>query len=193
LEGRDEEVGRGVAVKVLRAEHRDRPELRRRFLEEGRITGRLQHPGVVPVYALGRLADGRPYFTMKLVQGRTLAELLAAGAGPEQDRPRLLKVFEQVCQALAYAHAQGVIHRDLKPANVMVGEFGEVQVMDWGLAKVLSPAQADTVGRPPADGGATPTLCGTVGETQAGAGPGAPGCSAPQPGRRRGRGAPPRR
>src|SRR5262249_54352900 len=101
LKGRDGEVGRSVAIKVLREEHGDRAALRRRFLEEGRITGQLQHPGVVPVYGLGRLADGRPYFTMKLVQGRTLAELLAARAGPEQDRPRLLKVFEQVCQALA--------------------------------------------------------------------------------------------
>src|SRR5262249_45362635 len=126
-----------VAVKVLLEEHHNRPELRRRFLEEGRITGRLQHPGVVPVYGLGRLADGRPYFTMKLVQGRTLAELLAERSRPGAGRPRLVKVFEQVCQALAYAHAQGVIHRDLKPSNVMVGAFGEVQVMDWGLAKVL--------------------------------------------------------
>src|SRR5262245_42868860 len=169
LEGRDEEVGRGVAVKVLREEHRDSPELRRRFLEEGRITGRLQHPGVVPVYALGRLADGRPYFTMKLVQGTTLADLLGARAHPEQDRPRLLKVFEQVCQALAYAHAQGVIHRDLKPQNVMVGAFGEVQVMDWGLAKVLAPARADTASREPPDGGSLiPTLCATGAETQAG-------------------------
>src|SRR5262249_1780493 len=91
LEGRDEEGGRGGAVKVLLEEHRDRPELRRRFIEEGRITGRLQHPGVVPVYGLGRLADGRPYFAMKLVKGRTLAELLAGRARPEQDRPRLLK------------------------------------------------------------------------------------------------------
>src|SRR5262249_5671786 len=153
LKGRDDEVGRDVAVKVLLEEHRDRPELRRRFLEEGRITGQLQHPGVVPVYGLGRLADGRPYFTMKLVKGRTLAHLLAqrpegADAGRReavapQDRPRLLKVFEQVCQAVAFAHSRGVIHRDLKPANIMVGAFGEVQVMDWGLAKLLA-AQADT-------------------------------------------------
>src|SRR5262245_30494128 len=181
LVGRDEEVGRAVAIKVLLDEHGDRSELRRRFLEEGRITGRLQHPGVVPVYGLGRLADGRPYFAMKLVKGRTLAELLAGRARPEQDRPRLLKVFEQVCQALAYAHAQGVIHRDLKPSNVMVGEFGEVQVMDWGLAKVLPPAQADTANRPPADDrGVSPTLCGTGGDTRAGTVLGTPGYMAPE-------------
>jgi tetratricopeptide (TPR) repeat protein len=97
----------------------------------------LQHPGVVPVYELGQFPDRRPYFTMKLVKGRTLAQLLAERTDRAQDRPRFLKVFEQVCQALAYAHARGVIHRDLKPSNIMVGAFGEVMVMDWGLAKVL--------------------------------------------------------
>src|SRR5205807_2370325 len=83
--------------------------------------------------------DRRPYFTMKLVRGQTLARLLAGRADPAQDLPRFLGVFQQVCQAVAYAHARGVIHRDLKPLNVMVGAFGEVQVMDWGLAKVLPP------------------------------------------------------
>ena len=83
------------------------------------------------------LADGRPFFSMKLVKGQTLAALLAARPDAGQDRPRFLKVFEQICQALGYAHSKGVIHRDLKPANIMVGAFGEVQVMDWGLAKVL--------------------------------------------------------
>jgi serine/threonine-protein kinase len=138
LRGRDADLGRDVAVKVLREDRRDQAALAQRFMEEARIAGRLQHPGVVPVYALGRLADGRPYFTMKLVKGRTQAELLAERKEPAQDRPRFLAIFEQVCQTLAYAHAHGVIHRDLKPANVMVGAYGEVQVMDWGLAKVLT-------------------------------------------------------
>jgi serine/threonine-protein kinase len=88
------------------------------------------------VHEIGRLDDGRPYFAMKLVKGRTLAQLLGQRAGPAEDLPRLLEVFAQVCRAVAYAHSQGVIHRDLKPANVMVGAFGEVMVMDWGLAKV---------------------------------------------------------
>ena len=92
---------------------------------------------MVPVYELGTLADQRPYFAMKLVKGRTLAVLLAERAGPAEDQPRLLGIFEQVCLTMAYAHVRGVIHRDLKPSNIMVGSFGEVQVMDWGLAKVL--------------------------------------------------------
>jgi serine/threonine-protein kinase len=138
FKGRDTELGRDVAVKVLLEAHQGRTELVQRFVEEAQVAGQLQHPGVVPVYEMGQFPDRRPYFTMKLVKGRTLAALLAEHRDPSQDRPRLLKVFEQVCQAVAYAHARGVIHRDLKPSNVMVGAFGEVQVMDWGLAKVLS-------------------------------------------------------
>ena len=137
LKGRDPDLGRDLAVKVLLEEHRDRPELVRRFVEEAQIAGQLQHPGVVPVYELGCFADGRPYFTMKLVKGRTLAQLLADRASPGPSESRFLGIFEQVAQTIAYAHARGVIHRDLKPSNVMVGSFGEVQVMDWGLAKVL--------------------------------------------------------
>jgi serine/threonine-protein kinase len=135
--GRDPHLGRELAVKVLREPHQDDPQAVRRFLGEARIAGQLQHPGVVPVYELDTFPDGRPFFTMKLVHGRTLAQLLAARREPGEDLPRLLKVYEQVCQTVAYAHSRGIIHRDLKPANVMVGAFGEVQVMDWGLAKVL--------------------------------------------------------
>jgi serine/threonine-protein kinase len=148
--GRDRRLQREVAVKVLRAELAGQPALQRRFLEEAQIASQLATPSIPPVHELGELPDGRPYFAMKLVKGRTLAELLEARAGPADDRPRLLGIFEHVCQAAAYAHSKGVIHRDLKPANVMVGAFGEVQVMDWGLAKVLAarPAEAAAAGPP---------------------------------------------
>jgi serine/threonine protein kinase len=105
-------------------------------------SGQLQHPGIVPVYDLGRFADGRPYFTMKLVEGHTLARMLNDRPSPSHDLPRFLGIFEQVCHTVAFAHNEGVIHRDLKPANIMVRAFGEVQVMDWGLAKVIGPASA---------------------------------------------------
>ena len=166
LRGRDADIGRDVAVKVLLEDHRGRPELARRFLEEAHIAGRLQHPGVAPVYALGRMPDGRPYFTMKLIKGRTLTALLAERKDSSSERPRFLAVFEQVCQTLAYAHARGVIHRDLKPSNVMVGAYGEVQVMDWGLAKVLPrDGEASEAGREDGDGGgvADPDAAGRAG------------------------------
>ncbi len=138
FKGRDPDLGRDLAVKVLLETHKEKPDLVRRFVEEAQIGGQLQHPGVVPVYELGTFGDRRPYFTMKLVKGQTLAELLAGRESPVGDLPRFLGIFEQVCQTVAYAHARDVIHRDLKPSNVMVGAFGEVQVMDWGLAKVMA-------------------------------------------------------
>ncbi len=137
LRARDLDLGRDLALKVLQARHCGDPDVVGRFVEEARIGGQLQHPGIVPVHELGALADRRPYFTMKLVKGRTLAALLSERPSPEADRTHFLKIFEQICQTVAYAHARRVIHRDLKPANVMVGSFGEVQVVDWGLAKVL--------------------------------------------------------
>lgn len=136
---RDEEVGREVAVKLLQVRYRKQPAAVRRFVEEARITGRLQHPGVPPVFEVGETDDGSPFLTMKLIKRETLAELLSNGPAHH-----LIPAFEQVCLAVAYAHDRGVIHRDLKPSNVMVGAFGEVQVMDWGLAKVLfDPAQTE--------------------------------------------------
>ncbi|MFK7819519.1 MAG: serine/threonine-protein kinase, partial [Planctomycetaceae bacterium] len=138
LKGRDTDLGRDLAVKVLLDQHRDKPSVIQRFVEEAQIGGQLQHPGIVPVYELGQFDDQRPFFTMKLVKGKTLLALLDERRSPEEDRGRFLGIFEQVCQTMAYAHSRGVIHRDLKPSNIMVGAFGEVQVMDWGLAKVLS-------------------------------------------------------
>jgi superkiller protein 3 len=138
LRAYDADLDRFLAIKVLHERYRGRPDLDRRFLAEAQVTGRLQHPGVPPVHEVGRLADGRPFLALKLIQGRTLEELLAQRPGPAHELPHFLGVFAQVCQAVAYAHAKGVIHRDLKPSNIMVGAFGEVQVMDWGLAKVLN-------------------------------------------------------
>jgi serine/threonine-protein kinase len=104
---RDPRLGRELAVKVLKGDGHTGPEALRRFVEEAQVCGQLQHPGIVPVHDLGRLEDGRPFFAMKLVKGRTLADLLRERAGPADDLPRLLAVFEQVCQALAYAHSRG--------------------------------------------------------------------------------------
>jgi serine/threonine-protein kinase len=141
LRARDPELQRSLAVKVLLEAHRGQAELQRRFRAEAQITGQLQHPGIPPVHEIGTLPDGRPFFAMKLIKGRTLGELLRERSSPGADLPRFLTIFEQVCQTLAFAHARGVIHRDLKPSNVMVGAFGEVQVMDWGLAKVRGVAE----------------------------------------------------
>src|SRR5579884_1793009 len=138
----DDALRRDLALKVLRADLHADADAEQRFLREARLTGSLQHPGVVPVHHLGRLADGRPCYTMKLVRGRTLADLLREEPDGPERLPRLLAIVEKVCQAVAFAHSKGVIHRDLKPSNVMVGEFGEVQVMDWGLAKELSHAES---------------------------------------------------
>jgi serine/threonine-protein kinase len=135
--GRDRRLRRLVAVKVAQERWAGHDTVLRRFHEEAQLTSQLQHPAIPPVHDMGQLPDGRPYFCMKVIHGRTLASLLARRANPADDLPRLLAAFEQVCQAVAYAHSKGVIHRDLKPHNVMVGAFGEVQVMDWGLAKVL--------------------------------------------------------
>jgi serine/threonine protein kinase len=106
---------------------------------------------VVPVHELGTFPDLRPYFTMKLVRGETLNDMLRARTSPADDLPRFLSIFESICQTMAYAHARGVIHRDLKPSNVMVGKFGEVQVMDSGLAKVMAQAGPDDVWTGPCD------------------------------------------
>ena len=130
LSGRELALDREVAIKVLlpgaNAE---------RFITESKITAKLPHPSIPPVYALGQMADGSPYLAMKLVRGRTLAEELKARPHVLHDLPRFVQIYEQICQAVGFAHAQGIIHRDLKPANVMVGAFGEVQVMDWGIAR----------------------------------------------------------
>jgi eukaryotic-like serine/threonine-protein kinase len=147
--GLDTVLARDVAVKVLRQHVFSDSAAKARFEEEARHISNLEHPSIVPVYDLGELADGRPFFVMKLINGQTLAELLAARATPAEELSRWIEVFEQVCGAVAFAHARDVIHRDLKPSNVMLGEFGEVLVMDWGIAKALAaapqPAPADVL------------------------------------------------
>jgi tetratricopeptide (TPR) repeat protein/tRNA A-37 threonylcarbamoyl transferase component Bud32 len=138
---RDKRLNRVVAVKFLQPQYAAEALAARRFLDEATITGQLQHLGIPPVHEVGELPNGQPFIAMKLISGWTLADLLADGS---IDRGALVAAFEQICQVVAYAHAQGVIHRDLKPANVMVGTFGEVQVMDWGLAKVRAGAGTET-------------------------------------------------
>ena len=137
VHSRDNELQRDLAIKYLRKSKADYPGASLRFVEEAQIAGQLQHPGIVPIYDVGQLEDGRPFFSMKLVKGQTLAQILNKRSTLDQDLIRYLGIFEQICQAIAYAHSRHVIHRDLKPANIMVGAFGEVQVMDWGLAKVI--------------------------------------------------------
>lgn len=134
----DPAFDRAVAVKVLARRLADRPESARRFLDETRVTGRLQHPAIPPVHDLGYLPDGRPYLVMKLIQGNSLSVILENRSLANADQSHLIGILEQIGQAVGYAHSKGVVHRDLKPQNIMVGRFGEVQVMDWGLAKVLS-------------------------------------------------------
>ena len=133
---RDKDLERGVAIKVIHAPVIDL-EVQERMLAEARIIAQLEHPGILPVHAIGFLPDGRIYYVMKLVQGQRLDRFIT-DAIPLQER---MRVFLRVCDAVAFAHSKGVVHRDLKPSNIMVGEFGEVLVIDWGIAKVLRRAE----------------------------------------------------
>ena len=143
LNAEDTTLGRAVAMKVMRLEASDSEDARSTFLREAAILGRLEHPNIVPIHNLGQDADGRLFYTMKLVRGRTLQSILSnlkrrdEKTIAEWPLDKLLEVYRKVCDAMSYAHFRGVIHRDLKPENIMVGEFGEVLLMDWGLAKVI--------------------------------------------------------
>ncbi len=128
----DEKLERRVALKVLDVPGTD-GDLANRLMREARVLARLEHPGIVPVHDVGTLADGRVFYTMKFVEGQRLDKFIE-GVESVQDR---LRLFLRICEAVAFAHARDVLHRDLKPANIMVGPFGEVLVMDWGLAKIL--------------------------------------------------------
>jgi serine/threonine-protein kinase len=154
---RDTKLSREVALKELRPERSESAVVLRRFLQEARITGQLDHPGVVPVYELAETdaagEEGHPYYTMRFIRGRTLTEAIAAyhaeraaGKARRTDRLALVQAFLGVCNTVAFAHSRGVIHRDLKGQNIILGEFGEVVLLDWGLAKLLDQhgAEADT-------------------------------------------------
>jgi PAS domain S-box-containing protein len=138
----DRILGREIAIKLLQNRFRDDPKAKRRFLNEAKIIAKLQHPGITPIYEVLKGSSDHWFISMPLVRGTTLGKLLAVRQTPAEDLPRYLKVFEKVCQAMAYAHEKGVIHRDLKPNNIMIGPFGEVFVMDWGIAKVLGESGA---------------------------------------------------
>jgi len=141
---RDRVIGREVALKVIHATHAARGELRARFVREARVQGQLEHPAIVPVYDFGVDAEGQPFFTMKRVRGVTLESVLDVLRRADEATMRLytlhklLAAFVQVCFAIDFAHERGVVHRDLKPANIMLGGYGEVYVLDWGVAKVRS-------------------------------------------------------
>ena len=128
-------------LKLIQESQAADPQSRARFLLEAEITGGLEHPGIVPVYALGENSDGRLFYAMRLVRGETLKERIRkfhnAGSIGRQPVPfrQLLNHFVRICDIVAYAHSRGVLHRDLKPSNVMLGKFGETLVVDWGLAK----------------------------------------------------------
>jgi serine/threonine protein kinase len=150
---RDEALGREVAIKVSNAIAS--AELERRIRTEARVLARLEHPGIVPIHDVGRLVDGRLFYVMKRVRGETLLAHLATRPGLGER----LGIFERICDPVAFAHAQGCIHRDLKPENVMVGSFGEVMVMDWGVAKTEDATEETGTAAPVPD---RDTLAGTI-------------------------------
>ena len=151
LLARDARVGRDVALKVLRSDREMDAEERERFLREAQVQGQLEHPSIVPVYDIDRNPDGSTFFTMRRVLGRTLGQVLEevkTGASKVTLR-ELLQAFSTVCLTVDYAHSRGVVHRDLKPANIMLGDFGEVYVLDWGLARILQGTRLPSVAEPP--------------------------------------------
>jgi eukaryotic-like serine/threonine-protein kinase len=141
----DREILRNVAIKLLSAEPGDDPQQVERFAEEARINGQLEHPSIVPIYEFGLQPNGRRFLCMKMLEGETLEDALARAGTSRLQPDRLadfLQVFVKACDAVSFAHSRGVIHRDLKPANIMMSEFGQVYVLDWGIAQLLPPRAA---------------------------------------------------
>ncbi|MFN8609699.1 MAG: serine/threonine-protein kinase [Vulcanimicrobiota bacterium] len=140
----DRQLEREVAIKSLRDKHLDNDDSKARFLLEARATGQLQHPNIPTVHELGETSEGRPYFTMSLVQGENLGSIVdrLRQGNPEYHKTytfaRRIQIMQAVCDAIHYAHSRGYLHRDLKPDNIMIGPYGEVQVMDWGLVRRFS-------------------------------------------------------
>jgi hypothetical protein len=154
LGARDKLIGRDVAIKRLRG--LDIPDTRlTRFMREACIQGRLDHPAIVPVHELGVDRSGMPYFVMKKLSGTTLARIIARPDPVKHSRQRLLRAFVEICLAVEFAHTRGYLHRDLKPDNIVLGEFGEVYVIDWGIAKILGAGEIDTADTPSDDPAAT--------------------------------------
>ncbi len=182
----DHRIGREVALKRLHSDKGDRRDLQERFVREGRVQGQLEHPAVVPVYDLGQDADGGIYLVMKRVRGETLEAVIdrlradpegGGDAARRYSRHKLLTTFTSACLAVHYAHVSGVVHRDLKPSNVMLGHFGEVYVLDWGLAKVASDAAEPVTATSPPRVADTPD---SGGRTEHGQVLGTPGYMAPE-------------
>ena len=204
----DSELHREVALKQIQPQHADDPASRARFLIEAEVTGRLEHPGVVPVYGLGTSDEGRPFYAMRFVRGQSMKEAIekfhrpaatsslsclegegkaaaaAAATGAAADGSadlalrQLLRRFIDVCNAIAYAHSRGVIHRDLKPANILLGPYGETLVVDWGLAKVVG--RDDPTPQPAAELTLRPRSGSGNSETQAGTAVGTPAYMSPE-------------
>jgi WD40 repeat protein/serine/threonine protein kinase len=186
----DAELNREVALKAILPHKAHDPVNRARFAQEAEITGRLEHPGIVPVYSYGEYPDGRPYYAMRFIKGDSLKLAIERFHDPRQTTPgsqvlalrKLLGAFLAVCQAVHYAHSRGILHRDLKPDNIMLGKYGETLLVDWGLAKAVGQAEpsADAAERSLAEAPLRPLSGSGSVETQAGSMVGTPGYMSPE-------------